>query len=73
MRDLVSRLREPNVANGHFIALEAADEIERLREELIYAYRCVQYGFEFGNFDFTVLRQKADHLIDGKPLPPHLQ
>lgn len=46
---------------------------EHLRGELEYAYRAIKSGFEFGNFDFTVLRQRADHVIDGKPLPPHLR
>jgi hypothetical protein len=33
----------------------------------------IKNGFEFGHFDFTVLRQRANHVIDGKPLPPHLR
>ena len=46
---------------------------ERLHGELEYAYRAIKNGFEFGHFDFTVLRQRANHVIDGKPLPPHLR
>jgi hypothetical protein len=50
-----------------------AQEVERWRRELEYAYRAIHYGFKFGNFDFTILRQRADHFVDGVPLPPHLK
>lgn len=49
------------------------DASQRLSAELEAVYRTIKYGFEYGSFDFSVLRQRADHAIDGKPLPPHLQ
>lgn len=44
---------------------ELAEEIADLREKLEYAYRCVNMGFVFGSFDFSVLRKEATEYLKG--------
>ena len=41
-------------------------EIERLTSELEYAYRCIDHGYKFGTFDFSVLRQRASEWLADK-------
>ena len=41
------------------VANQAAGEIERLRKELDYAYRCITGGYNQGVFDFSVLKNRA--------------
>ena len=41
-------------------------ENERLRAELEYAYRCIAHGYEFGTFDFSVLRTRAKEYLADK-------
>ena len=52
---------------------EAQSEYARVKRELESAYRSIHNGFSSGNFDFTVLRQRAAHFVEGTPLPEHLK
>lgn len=39
-------------------------ENARLRQLLEYAYRVTNFGFEYGSFDFSVLRREAKAYFD---------
>ncbi len=39
-------------------------EIEILRNQLEYAYRCIERGYATGIFDFSTLRQEAREFFD---------
>jgi hypothetical protein len=49
----------PNYRGGKH-ALLPWDEYVRLTTELDYAYRAINYGFERGSFDFSVLKMRAE-------------
>lgn len=49
------------------VCAESADEIYRLRRSLEYAYRVVNFGFEYGSFDMSVLRKEAKAYFEKFP------
>jgi len=40
-----------------------AQKIEKLQAELEYAYRCIEHGYVYGTFDFSVLRTRASNYL----------
>ncbi len=46
---------------------DAANEIVMLHRALEYAYRVVNYGFEYGSFDMSVLRREAKAYFEKFP------
>ena len=59
--DDIKAIVEPH--NAKIVAEYRLAEVER---ELEYAYRCIRDGFNSGNFDFTVLRKRANVWLDSR-------
>ena len=60
MSDVLERLRmKETKGTATLEELAAADEIVMLGRALEHAYRNINFGFEYGSFDFSVLRKDA--------------
>jgi hypothetical protein len=60
--DIITRLETLMKQGEDYIwrpATDAATEIRQLRRDLEYAYRAIEFGFQYGSFDFSVLRKRA--------------
>lgn len=51
------------ICKPHNDKLIAEGRVEALERELLYAYRCIENGFVYANFDFTVLRTRASNFL----------
>jgi hypothetical protein len=58
------------VEMAKFVLDKMSPELERLREindelrnKLEYAYRCIEHGYVYGTFDFSLLRTYASNYL----------
>lgn len=52
---------------GQTLYWDAANELVMQGRALEYAYRIVNFGFEYGKFDMSVLRQRAKEYFENFP------